>query len=245
VPLTTESRSPEAEGDTLVESAVAGLAVLTQTCDIVRACSGENARPFVEVAPLVEVDEEIIRQVKRGWRPRYAYIPALADQNLVADLDRIMTVEKGVVAKWQRVQGCSSDADRRNLAQALARKRARMAFPDDFSELVGTLKDRMKEKHDRQSPEGQALRSLREIRVQASPSWEADEVSLFFWFVRDEASTCPDGVSWDNLLASWLNLVPPAGRFKEVTGVVAGLEDMTANEYVESDPLDLDHLTSR
>ena len=132
-----------------------------------------------------------------------------------------MTVEKGVVAKWQRIQGCGSDKERRRFAQALMRKRARAVFPDDFTELAGSLQGRIKEKHDRQSPEGQALRSLREIRVKASPSWASVEVSVFFWFIKDDSSICPDGSSWDGLCSLWLGLVRPVGRFKEDEGEVA------------------------
>jgi hypothetical protein len=167
----------------------------------------------------------------------------LADQNLVADLDRTMTVEKAVVAGWQRVQGCHSDGEARVFAQALARKRVRVALPDDFTAFIRGLQNRIKEKHDRQSPEGQALRSLREIRVRASPSWASDEVSLFIWFIKDDSSLCPEGIGWDGLCASWLGFVQSSGRFKEVAGVVAELEDISAREYVDSDPLDLDHLS--
>ena len=244
-PLTPESESIDLDGGTLVESPVAGLVVLTQTCDIVRSCFGPNARPFIEVAPLVAVDEEIFRQVRHGWRPGYAYIPAIAELRLVADLDRTMTLEKGVVAKWQQTQGCDSDEDRRKFAQALARKRARAAFPDDFTKLAEKLHKRLKEKHDRQSPEGRALRSLREIRVKAAPSWGATKVSIFFWFIKDDSSVCPDESSWDTLCSRWLELVKPAGRFNEVEGLVADLEGIPASEYVDSDQLDLDHLSSR
>ena len=35
------------------------------------------------------------------------------------------------------------------------------------------------------------------------------------------------------------------GRFANVEGVVVTLADMTAEEYVNSDPLDLDYLSTR
>jgi hypothetical protein len=72
----------------------------------------------------------------------------LADQNLAADLDRTMTVEKAVVAGWQRVQGCHSDDEARVFAQALARKRVRVALPDDFTAFIRGLQNRIKEKHE-------------------------------------------------------------------------------------------------
>ena len=50
------------------------------------------------------------------------------------------------------------------------------------------LRRRLVEKHNKSSPEGEALRALLEIRVRAAPSWSAQEVELMFWFIGDDAS---------------------------------------------------------
>ncbi len=139
-PLTKASLDAAQQGiDDLIESEVRGFVVVTQTCDIVRSCS---SRPFIEVVPLVEVDEQYLCEIERGRRPQYAFIPGVVEHRLVADLDRIMTVEKAVVAGWERKQGCQSDQEVRSLAQALARKRIRFAFPDDFTQWAGKLQSR-------------------------------------------------------------------------------------------------------
>ena len=88
------------------------------------------------------------------------------------------------------------------------------------------------------------LRALDEIRVHASPSWDAPQVDVFFWFVRDEDDADFEGKSWADLLKEWLKLVPITTRFKTVEGQVVTLQDMNAEEYVGSDPLDLDHLST-
>lgn len=119
-----------------------------------------------------------------------------------------------------------------------------MAFPDDFVRLVSQLTRRMSKKHDAQSEEGRALRALREIRVRAEPSWWASEVSLLFQFVRGDSDETFAGPTWDHYLDLWLNRVQPGGRFRQVDGVVHTLDDLTARDYVESDPLDLDRLSS-
>jgi hypothetical protein len=216
--------------------------VLTQTCDIVRA---SRERPFLEVAPLVEVSAQVAHEIERGRRPVYAIIPALRTHGLVADLDRTMTVEKAVVAQWARIAGCRTDTEARRFALALVRKRARVAFPDDFTVLVERLQARLLEKHDKQSEEGRALRALREIRVRAAPSWDAPTVEVTFWFIHEEEAIDFEGKRWDTLLGGWLQLIPASGRFRHVHGAVLALEDLTAKEYVESDPLDLDHLSTR
>ncbi len=100
-PLTDAGRVAAGAGSDLAESSTFGLVVLTQTCDLVRTW---RDRPYGEVAPLVEVDDPGLREVERGDRPQFAFVPALAGRRLVADLDRVMTVEKAVVAGWSRTQ---------------------------------------------------------------------------------------------------------------------------------------------
>jgi hypothetical protein len=241
-PLTKASKEAAKEEIDLAEEEVRGFVVVTQTCDIVRSC---RSRPFVEVVPLVEVNQQQIPDIQKARRPQYAYIPGVARHNLVADLDRVMTVEKAVVAEWKRQLGCQNDEEIRALGQALARKRVRFAFPDDFVIFVGKLQERIKKKHNKSSNEGDALRALREIRVRASPSWNSLNIELMFWFIRDEKQADFQGLEWNQLLETWLQLIPKSGRFKKVDGLVVALEDMTAKDYVESDSLDLDHLSSQ
>jgi len=215
-----------------------GLAIVTQTCDVVRSC---EERPFLEVCPLVEIEE--ITSVRDGKRPRYAYLHGLASLGLVVDLDRVMTVEKPLLVRLDRVQGCLSDQDQRNFAEALARKRDRFAFPDDFTLFVSRLRERMKSKHGKKSDEGAATRDLREIRVSATPSWEAEEVALFFYFIKRGDDGSISEQKWADLLGDWLKFVPSNGRYVKVEGLVCTLEDINASEYVYSDRLDLDYLS--
>lgn len=240
-PLTAESDQAE-DGLQALTTEVSGLVVVTQTCDVVRGCV---ERPFVGVAPLVEVSEPDLRTIARGRVPRYAVVPAVQTSRLVADLDRVMTVEKAVVASWERTSGCPTDQARRDFAQALVRKRARVAFPDDFTGVVGKLLDRLQDKHDKNSEEGRSLRALRQVRVRAAPSWEAAEVEITFWFVPEEDDLKFEGKRWHEHLERWKKLVVATERFSKVYVSVRTLDDLTAREYVESDLLDLDHLSTR
>ena len=240
-PITEEARVAAAEGADAGEAEVRGLMLLTQTCDIVRSC---RDRPFVEVCPLVEVDDEKFEEIRKSRRPNYAYIPGVGDgTRLVGDLDRLMAVEKAVLAGWERVIGCRDDDEVRRLSLALARKRARFAFPDDFVAFVKDLQSRLTSKHNKHSDEGRALRALREIRVRAAPSWDAEQVQLTFWFIRHDDEPQFEGQTWDNYLESWLGRVRDDGRFFSIDGAVVTLDDITARDYIESDQLDLDHLS--
>ena len=241
MPLSESAAEARGPGPQALTSEVIGLIVVTQTCDIVRACT---SRPYIEVAPLMQVTEDEWRTVRRGRRPAHATLPALEKDCLVADLDRVMTVEKSIVATWARTPGYTEDADGRAFAQALARKRVRFAFPDDFNAFARKLSGRLVEKHEKNTDEGRGLRALREIRVRAAPSWDAPAVDLFVWFIRNPEDATFEGKTWATLLAEWQKLIGPSGRFTAVDGQVVTLEDMTAADYVESDPLDLEHLST-
>lgn len=224
---------------TPILDATPGVVVLSQTCDVVRDCM---QRPFVEVAPLVALPEDIVEEVKRLKRPAFAFVPATANCHLVADLDRPMTIEKAIVAGWNRVPGWSDDHELRDFALALGRKRTRYAFPDDFVRAARLLQRRLVGKHNRQTVEGSHLRALREIRIRAAPSWDDERVQLSWWFIHEAD---PDLVESDRLrlVESWLSLFDQTGRFDIAGRTACHLHGMTAHDYVESVRLDLDHLS--
>lgn len=222
-----------------VLESVRGMVMSSQTCDVVRGC---RDRPFVEVAPLIEMPGMEVEAIRRLKRPAFAYIPATAAEGLVADLDRTMTVEKAVVAGWTRTPGWRTDDELRDFALALARKRSRFAFPDDFVAAAQALQRRFVDKHDKETAEGAHLRALREIRVRAAPSWSDEQVRLGWWFVKDSDPENVDA-DWPSFLEQWLNLFDRTGRFRLDPPTACRLEDMTARDYVESDRLDLDRLS--
>jgi hypothetical protein len=121
----------------------------------------------------------------------------------------------------------------------LARKRQRFAFPDGFSAVVRPLQERFRSKHDKQSPEGEAMRALREIRVQARPSWSADPIDLDFFLVCDETTKVAVGTQREG----WQRLVRPLAPFRSVDFVAVSLDELTAAQYVATDPLDLEYLS--
>jgi hypothetical protein len=226
-------------GATPILDKVAGLVILTQTCDIVRDC---RKRPFVDVAPLIPMTAEWLSDIRRLRRPNFAYVPGTAAAHLVADLDRTMTVEKSLVAEWTRVSGWETDGDSRDFSMALSRKRSRFAFPNDFNSATRKLQERFTKKHGRTSGEGAHLRALAEIRVRAAPSWDSERVHLSWWFIKD--ADPKEEVDWSGWADRWIKLIAATGRFYLETPTVCRLEDMTALDYVESDRLDLDNLSS-
>ncbi len=239
-PLTIAAEQEGGEGVALVESVVEGLMVVTQTCDILRNCVD---RPYVEVCPLIAVDSDKLEEVKKLRRPSLATLEVLASQGLVVDLDRVMTVEKSVLASWRRTPGCENEAEASRLASALSRKRSRFAFPDEFGFFVAKFVDRIKGKHGKESSEGEALRALVEIRVAASPSWSAVPARPMFWLIRANDDTVLTDEFGAETLKRWLKLMPATDRFSKPEGQLTRLQDMTAEEYCGSERLDLDYLS--
>jgi hypothetical protein len=215
-----------------------GLVVVSQTCDVVRACTD---RPYVEVSPLIRVDTEEAARALKGYLP--ARGPIAISPYLVADLDRTMTVEKAVVAAWGRTPGWKSDAESRRFAQALARKRKRFAFPDDLVGAIAKLRKRLLDKNGRNSDEGRAVTALVEIRATAAPSWDARSCEVFLTFVRPEVTPEIADQRWAEHLDAWLKLCEPTGAITSIDGAVLPLSVLTAQDYIESDQLDLDHLS--
>ena len=235
----SSSNMPVPGGITPICHRVEGLVVLSQTCDVIRDCVD---RPFVEIAPLVQLDARIVEETRLLKRPSFGFVPATENRCLVADLDRPLTIEKSIVARWNRVAGWNTDEEIRDFSLALSRKRSRFAFPDDFVMAARNMQRRFVSKHSKQTSEGIHLRALKEIRVRAAPSWTGEHVILNWWFIK---GTEPDraDIAWADLAEEWLDLFDRTGRFGVDTHIVCRLEDMTARDYVESVPLDLDQLS--
>jgi hypothetical protein len=238
----TEPTQTEAEGEStsLTESEVPGFVIISQSCDVVRKYQD---RPYVTVASLAEVSEAELGLIVSGYRPQFAAIPAVKSKHLVADLDRVMTVDKRVVADWTRTRGCTSDEEIRRFSDAVKRKHGRFAFPDDFNKFVGDLHDRLKEKHDKRSDEGDILRSLEQIRVRAAPSWGAQEVELMFWFIAKSEDVTE--VRKSGMIQKWEERIQAKDRFKRVFSQLVTYEELRTQDYLESDQLDLDYLSDR
>jgi hypothetical protein len=238
----TNDLTASAEGDVnhLAAAEVRGFAVLTQTCDLVRETA---LQPFVEVCPLIAIDATKLHEARLGKMPGRGYIPGVAGLGLVADLHRTMTVEKPVVACWGRTPGCNSDEEARAFAKALARKRLRFAFPDDFVELLADFRRHVTNKHAKNSDEGRLLAEALEFRVHADPSWDAPKVTLTFWCIRP-ANSSFSNATWLAQLDDWLKCISLGGRFCALHRMVSTLADMTAADYLSSDALDLEHLST-
>ena len=179
LPTTEHAHQNAQEGQLsgIYETAPHGHAILTQTCDLVPRPGRD--RPFVALAPLVQLHGEAAILGRRGRMTRYAYVPAFGDGSYFADLDRITTIETGALLLQERTAGLSDDEERNAFARAVARKFGRFAFPDDLSRSLAKWRDHVVAKHDKEhSPEGTLYRKAEDVRISAIPAWDADTISV-------------------------------------------------------------------
>lgn len=158
-----------------------GLVVLTQTCDIAR---GSADRPYVEVCPLVTPSEQVLKDTELGTTPQYVHIPgAAADQ--VANLSIVLTLHKRVLASLKRTPGWSTDDEIRRIQATIARRYQRFAFPDDLHRSLKKFSNRLRKKYGQQplTAEGELFRRVLQIRAQADPNWQSDEISVKLSFI--------------------------------------------------------------
>ena len=174
--------------------------------------------------------------------PRYLSCSGLSGNKLAADLERVTTLEKRLLAQFsaQRVKGAENASEQRRIASTLARKRARAALPDDFVSFIAPLQKHVKARHGKNSDEGRFLKAAREIRVIAEPSWDAERVNITLLFLFNRLDEIPTDA--DTRVAAFISLLTDTSLYT-ATGLVRALDQITAASYLDSDALDLDSLS--
>ncbi len=242
--LTEQSAALTGDDSKCIVAGTDRLLVVSQTCDLVR-----NAlqRPYVLLAPVVVLQEPSATEARLGTRPRFVPVPGLGTDTFV-DLDLIVTAEKSLLLDTEPVRGLPDEAAQRLFGSRVGRFFSRSAFPDDLSIALRGLVARVRDKHAKNSREGQALTALEEIRVLGTPSWDADEIDVFLIFAtptRAEAEELMPETEWDEIVDGWLRRADAHGVVASVDGAMIPFDELTAREYLDSDPLDLDYLSWR
>lgn len=246
IPLTAASneakeRLTEQEirsGDTLslLSEGCEGIVMLSQTCDIVR---DPQTTPLVQVCALVRVSAEDVERAKKWQTSNYLFIPGLEAECMLGDLSRCFSVEKSVVKNWHRNDGCLTEKDMREMAVALERKVGRFAFPDEMGSVLAKFKRKINEKfRSPESPEGNCLRALSEIRVLALPSWAAPIVHMHFYFILLD-SAAEKKTEVEAYLSKWIGHISVNSRYSVSGAEVTHPSQITAAKYLASDRLDM------
>lgn len=214
-----------------------GVAILSQSCDIVRAV---EHRPFVQIAGLVSASPDEISRAERGETPSRLYLECLKEKKLLIDLDSAATVHKAAVAGWERTIGCSSDAERRRIAAALARHRQRFAFPDSFNDLILPVRRWIESKRSKESSLGNFVRAMHEVRVSCD-DWEKPS-ELTFLVIVSSIPEVAELKEWEAAI-TFLEGKAKHDSYPEAEFRIVTYDDISAREYLASDRLDWDGLS--
>ena len=221
---------------------IVGQIVISQTCDIVRRTGG---RFFVTVCPLIKVSKQNLSDIRKGRRP-YLTDVENTDEEVVADLRRVMSVHKDVVQQWQRQSGFNSEKARFRFAAALARKFGQFAFPDDFDQAIMEFRKRIWSRHSKpNSPPGAVYRSLDQIRFRADPGWSAGLRRISVIAIMNSPMNCEAG--YDSIRQE-LNFIlekiewPKGYTWAEEKCHLGTPEDFTAEDILFSERGDFDFL---
>ena len=239
------ARLAHGEDDGNVAYAIAkteAVVVLSQTCDVVREAA---VRPFVSVARQIRLAGSDAEEAGRGRRPRYAAVPA-AGPDAFADLDSVCSIEKSVLSRVDRIEGLRDDGERRHFSATVSRHFGRFAFPDDLTSTMGPMIKHVRRSHGKDSLQGRAYQLLEEIRVTATPRWDAAQVDVFVIFApptRIEAELLMAGAEWDSTVDGWLERAVPTGVIRNVEGAMIPLDELSVREYLDTDRLELYDLT--
>jgi hypothetical protein len=233
----------EAEAfEAAIDGDVVGLAVVSQTCDIVRM---QPDRRFVVMCPLVKRDEKVAREVGGGRRPNLFRIDGAPEQ-VFADISRMMSVDKTALADWPRSDGFSTEDARARFGAALERKFGRFAFPDEFETAVKKFQERVWSRHDKADSEpGKVYRSLEQIRFAADPGWDSRPLTVtLVAILHPEGKREVDREMVQKELEQQIALVKLADgmTWSDPALVLATLDDLSARDYLSSQRADFDFL---
>ncbi len=160
-----------------------------------------------------------------------------------------MSVTKNLLVSWERQRGCADENQQLEFARAIENFFGRFAFPDDFVASVASLRKAILSKYGKgESDLGKAVRSIREMRVYPHTSW-SDENSVPITFVavlEDEGER--ELVEREEIKRQiWpkINAIEWKGPFSLHEGglQLATLGDLTAADYLNSYPLDINSLS--
>ena len=260
-------------GTAIIHGVAEQVVLVTQTCDVVRACV---ERPYVHVAAVVLLEVDVLKEAAKDRRPQYAALPGLG-AGYFADLDNQTMVEKPVLMAKDRTTGMLSEHDRLRFARSLSRHRSRFAFPDDLARTLKPFVQKMADKAGKSTPQGRRVDEVVEIRAR-SDDWQANDCSVELILIvtpqslpdlpdaADEDGE-PTGISqlnaerlaealdteadvwkrnslWHRLVDAWAESIRPVGSIREVTALAVSTTELGHAEANSAPLLDLDHLSA-
>jgi hypothetical protein len=223
-----------------------GMVVVSQRCDIV---AHPNKEPLCEAVPLVIWPDT--QQLPRPNSSRHFVIDHR--QRIVADQTRRLSFEKSLLPDRDARNLLPNQERWRNFRAWCARRYSRVAFPDDFVEVVGSALDAALKRVGEKCPESEALHSWRVFLEE-----QADAVEVALLVPYDElrgVSRAAVKTYVDRVVAQARALLPrmqeravkrhgeQVRRFRLADHVVEAMDTVSLRDIHESEPINFDDLT--
>lgn len=186
---------PNVEGGSDSLPTPAGVAVISQTCDIV-----QSGKKRCLVAPVLSSpDEDCLTDARKGRRPLHLLLRPDGDGSrpCVADIEMAVSIPKerlhGQLILARGVGEDSLDATRA-VAWRIGRAFSRFAFPDEVYPVFQRLRSNAQSKIGTPSPLGQVLDAVLDLRV-AADQWSYPGRALTLYVILPSQSLIsPDEV---------------------------------------------------
>jgi len=169
----------------------AGVAILSQTCDVV-----QPSKERCLVAPVLpNPDSEGWSLARKGRKPLHLYLgsPEANSTPCIADMERAVSVPKaelvGLPRKARYVDAASDDAARR-VAWRVGRAFNRFPFPDEVYPVFEKLRRKVQSKSGSPGNLGRVLDIVEALRVYAD-QWTSPRRMLTLYVVVAESSLIP------------------------------------------------------
>lgn len=219
-----------------IDDDVLGYAVVTQSCDLV-----QSNKPNVQFAMIRKAkDNNEYSSIKANRLPRYIALPAFKEQQLVVDLQNIMTAQKEVLPLFlgHKQSGLLSDFDRVPFANAIARNYGRPGLPNDFADAFLPVKNHLQSIRKNKDEEGEFFQKIDQIRVTAKPGWESPVINLTFHFYHGSV-----GRNFSAITNAWTDKFIASEKYPRPVFIASRLDQVSAKVYTDGEELDLEYMS--
>lgn len=197
-----ELRLPSGGDEWEAVATLAGVAILSQTCDVV-----QQSKTRCLVAPVVnDPTDGAFSGARKGQKPLHLYLESGIAEPIrcIVDMERAVSIPKsmlaGVPLKARYVEQVSG-REARTVASRVGRAFSRFPFPDEVYPAFGKLRREAQGKTGSAGNFGQVLDLVEDLRVSAD-QWTSEHRNLTLYVViAEERLISPDDIDpnwqWD------------------------------------------------
>lgn len=215
------------------------LVVISQTCDIVKS---QTVEPVVWAIRAFKTDNSAVLKQAGGNSKRQFLLDE--SRGLVVEMSDMTAIEKPVLIELTPSVGAPDEATRRRFANWLADRFSRV--PQDTPVVKAVIKpilDNLRNLQSQNDPDLWVLEHLQEVRFGRLQGMPPYNVLLLFMLKN---SLSPDGeLALARLIGHMRQWLANQGQAELVAADTATPADITLENYLSTDKLDLDEYTYR